>query len=198
MIWNKVRKPGRPRTSHVLSRLLRPLAEKRKFRLILGANLAASILIVHALGPIGGPVSLEPVETAVLSPETAAVLTETTFRVPLAENLGYSQGFGRFHPGVYIRAPLGTEIYPIADGTIAEAELGFVGYGHTVLVTHPNGLSTRYAHMNKINVNVGDSVTKDTVLGTVGLTGWTTGPHLHFEVHTSDGLVNPKQVLPEL
>lgn len=198
MIWNKVRKPGRPRAGHVLSRLVRPLVEKRRFRLILGANLVASILFVRALGPIGGAASFEPVEVAVLSPETLAVLTETTFRVPLAATLGYSQGFNRFHPGVDIRSPLGTEIYPAADGLVVEVEIGRVGYGHKVVVAHRDGLTTLYAHLNKVPVVVGDSVTKDTVLGTVGLTGWTTGPHLHFEVHGPEGLINPKQILPEI
>lgn len=175
--------------------MFRPLVEHKRFRLIVGVNLASAIVIVQSLGPIGGA-TLEPIETAVLSPQTVSVLTETVFRMPLATSGGYSQGFYRFHPGVDIRAPRGTVVFPAANGLVVDVELGRFGYGRKVLVAHANGVTTLYAHLDKVNVEVGNEVTKDTELGTVGMTGWTTGPHLHFEIRTPDGLINPKQVLP--
>lgn len=163
---------------------------------MLGANLASAIMIVRSLGPIGGPVPVGPVETAILTTQTLSVLTETTFRMPLSTHAGYSQGFNRFHPGVDIRAPRGTVVYPAANGLVVDVELGRFGYGRKVLVAHADGVTTLYAHLDKVNVEVGNDVNKDTELGTVGMTGWTTGPHLHFEIRGPEGLINPKQVLP--
>lgn len=194
MIWK--RRDCRTHTQF-LSWIFRPLAENRRIRTIIGANLAASIIIVHALPPIGGSASIEPVEIAVLSSEDVQVITEKTFRFPFDEPFEYSQGLRQFHPGVDIKAVLGSDIHPATDGTVSEIDMGRIGYGHKVVVAHDNGFTTLYAHMDKVNAKKGDIVTKDTILGTVGLTGWTTGPHLHFEVHTKSGIINPKQVLPE-
>lgn len=194
MLWKQ-----RDHRTHTqfFSWLFRPVFESQRIRTIIGANLAASIIIVHSLPPIGGAVQTEPVEVAVLSAQDVQVITEKTFRFPLDEFRGYSQGFHQFHPGVDIRATLGTDIHPAAAGVVSQVEIGRVGYGHKVMVKHDNGFETLYAHMDKVYVKEGDQVTKDTVLGTIGLTGWTTGPHLHFEVHAQSGVVNPKQILPE-
>ncbi len=191
------RRLPRSRSSQPFSRWLRPLFEKRLIRPIFGLNLAVAIVIVNGLGTIGGPLPLTAPEVAVLTPDTVNILTETTFRMPLAETGGYSQGFYRFHPGVDIRASRGTNVYPAAAGTVTEVEIGRFGYGHKVVISHQNQIQTLYAHLDDVNVKVGDRVTKDTVIGQVGMTGWTTGPHLHFEARTKEGLLNPKQILPE-
>lgn len=192
----------RTRTSHPVSKALRPLAQARRFKTIVGIHLGVAMVAVNLMGDVGGQVQLEPVETAVLSPETVQVLTETRFRFPLDESDGYSQGFHRFHPGVDIRAPVGTAIYPLAAGEVIEVELSRWAYGHKVAVKHKTRpqsegeLTTLYAHLDKVDVKVSDQVSKDTVLGEVGMTGWTTGPHLHLEVRTDNGYINPKQILP--
>jgi murein DD-endopeptidase MepM/ murein hydrolase activator NlpD len=180
-----------------LSQILRPLAESNRFKTIVGVNLASAILIVKLMGDVGGPVQFEPIETALLNPESTQVLTETRFRFPLEENQGYSQGFHRFHPGVDIRASRGTTIYPVADGEVVETKFDRWGLGHKVVIKHQNELlTTLYAHLDEVNVKVGDKLTKNTPIGNVGMTGWTTGPHLHFETETTNGFINPKQVLP--
>lgn len=184
--------------SQLFSRLIRPVFENhRRIRLVVGAQLAASIIFVSSLGPIGGEANLDQPEIAVLNEQTVQVLTETTFRFPLETNAGISQGFHRFHPGIDIQSPRGSSIYPIANGKVVEVEIGRFGFGHKVVVEHQNGLTSLYAHMDEVNVREGDEVTKETVLGKVGLTGWTTGPHLHLEIHTQNGALNPKQALPE-
>ena len=184
--------------SHFLSRWLRPIFESRKIKLIVGGNLALSIILVSLMGPVGGQVPAEAVEIATLTSNTIKVITETTFRSPLAENNGYSQGFYGRHPGVDIKSKRGTNILAVASGTVIEVEHQRFGYGNKVVLEHNGQLQTLYAHMDTVDVNVGDSVTKETVLGTVGMTGWTTGPHLHFEVRNSSGYLNPKQILPEI
>lgn len=181
----------------IIWKSVRKILEKRRLRPIFGLNLALAIVIVNGLGNIGGSIPLEAPETAVLTSETVNVLTETTFRMPLAETGGYTQGFHRFHPGVDIRSPRGTLIYPAAAGIVTQVEITRFGYGHKVVISHANQIETLYAHLDKINVKIGDQVAKNTAIGTVGLTGWTTGPHLHFEAKTKDGLLNPKQILPE-
>ena len=191
------------RFSHPLSRLLRPFAEAKHFRLLIGANLALSVLLINQIGPVGGagPIaspSGEPIEIAVLTNQDIQVITETTFRFPADETQGYSQGFSAFHPGVDIRARRGASIYPIANGKVVEVEYGRWAYGHKVVIEHEHGLTSLYAHQDQIKVQVGDQVTKDTIIGYIGMTGWTTGPHLHLEVKNSQGYLNPKQLLPEI
>lgn len=191
------------RFSHPLSRLLRPFAETKRFRVLVGANLALSVLIVNQIGPIGGAGPFanspadEPVEIAVLTNKDIQVITETTFRFPIDESQGYSQSFNTFHPGVDIRAHRGTPTYPIANGKVIEVDYEIWAYGHKVVIEHEHGLISLYAHLDEINVKIGDQVTKNTAIGNIGLTGWTTGPHLHLEVKNNQGYLNPKQLLPE-
>ena len=106
--------------------------------------------------------------------------------------------FGPSHPlGIDIRAPVGTPIKAAADGTVI-----FVGgtrccsYGLYVEVQHDGGFTTLYAHLASFAVKSGDEVTAGTVLGFAGLTGRTTGPHLHFEIELNGVRRNPMIYLP--
>jgi murein DD-endopeptidase MepM/ murein hydrolase activator NlpD len=69
------------------------------------------------------------------------------------------------------------------------------GYGNVVYLDNGNGVETLYAHMSKINVSVGQQVTRDTVIGYVGSTGRSSGPHLHFEIHKNKVPFNPLAVI---
>lgn len=101
-----------------------------------------------------------------------------------------------FHKGIDIAMPEGSDIRPVMDGKVIHS--GFdKGYGYNIIIEHENGLKTRYAH-NKINlVNVGDEVDRNTVIGKVGRTGITTGPHLHFEVIKDNEPIDPGIFLAE-
>ncbi|HSW97651.1 MAG TPA: M23 family metallopeptidase [Candidatus Saccharimonadales bacterium] len=110
-----------------------------------------------------------------------------------------SQGFTFYHPGFDIAGPIGTPIYAAMSGTVVDASCGWnYGYGCTVLIKHPNGFATRYAHMNgQPYVSVGQSVSGGQQIGIRGTTGRSTGPHLHFEIHNAAGIaVNPGSYLP--
>lgn len=97
----------------------------------------------------------------------------------------------RFHAGMDFSAPTGTEIYATGNGTIRKS--GWQqGYGNTVEVNHGFGYVTRYAHMQKTNVRVGQKVKRGDVIGFVGNTGKSTGPHLHYEVHYRGKVMNPQ------
>jgi murein DD-endopeptidase MepM/ murein hydrolase activator NlpD len=146
---------------------------------------------------------------AVMSPlmTTSAPITEkvellATGRAPAngerSSGFGYRSdpftGGGAFHPGLDFRGAYGAPIHAAADGTVS-----FVGqirgYGNVVEVSHGNGLVTRYAHMSKTMATVGQAVNAGDVIGAIGSTGRSTGPHLHFEVRINNSGVNPRPFL---
>lgn len=99
-------------------------------------------------------------------------------------------GDERFHSGVDLGASQGTPIYAIAAGTVTTATYGDAN-GYYVSISHGNGYGSVYCHMTNYIVSVGDSVSQGQVIGYVGSTGWSTGPHLHFEIHVNGSTVNP-------
>lgn len=98
----------------------------------------------------------------------------------------------KLHKGVDWAAPIGTPVVAAFDGVIASAGDG-KGYGNLVVISHPNGLQTRYAHLNSFapGLKAGMQVTAGTLIGEVGTTGLSTGPHLHFEVYEGAEAVDP-------
>lgn len=96
------------------------------------------------------------------------------------------------HNGIDIGAPIGTPIRAAADGKVILARVGGWGggYGNYVIIQHPNGMQTLYGHMNRVDVSAGDSVSQGNIIGTVGNTGNSSGPHLHIEIHKKGG-ANP-------
>ncbi|WP_159980985.1 MULTISPECIES: M23 family metallopeptidase [unclassified Novosphingobium] len=99
-------------------------------------------------------------------------------------------GGRRAHKGVDLAAPTGTPIYATADGTVSRASW-FSGYGLYISLEHGGDMQTRYGHMSRLNVAEGQRVHKGDVIGFVGSTGNSTGPHLHYEVRVSGEAVNP-------
>ncbi|HNO71521.1 MAG TPA: M23 family metallopeptidase [Bacteroidia bacterium] len=98
--------------------------------------------------------------------------------------------YEKFHAGMDFTANPGTEIYATGDGTISLAEYGS-GYGNHVVVDHGYGYKTLYGHMEKISVRIGQKVKRGELLGYVGNTGLSSGPHVHYEVHKNNTTVNP-------
>lgn len=99
-------------------------------------------------------------------------------------------GGRRAHSGVDLAAPTGTPIYATADGIVSRADR-FSSYGLYVSIEHGANLQTRFAHMSRIAVAQGDRIRKGDVIGYVGSTGRSTGPHLHYEVRIGGEAVNP-------
>ena len=96
----------------------------------------------------------------------------------------------KFHNGMDFSANIGTPVYATGDGVIKKAGWQS-GYGKIIVVSHGFGYETWYAHLNKYNVRVGQKVVRGEVIGEVGNTGKSTGPHLHYEVHLKGKVVNP-------
>jgi murein DD-endopeptidase MepM/ murein hydrolase activator NlpD len=105
-------------------------------------------------------------------------------------------GEGVFHSGVDISAPSGTRVEAAGDGIVLQAAWDS-GYGNAILVDHGFGMTTKYGHLSKIFVVVGQEVKRGQVIGAVGMTGKATGPHLHYEVIVNDTPVNPMKYLHE-
>jgi len=99
-------------------------------------------------------------------------------------------GIARMHQGVDIAAPWGTPVWAAAAGTVVYAGW-FGGYGKLVVVDHGGGVATLYGHLSSIAVSPGDRVAAGDVLGRVGSTGYSTGPHLHFEIRVDGRPVDP-------
>jgi murein DD-endopeptidase MepM/ murein hydrolase activator NlpD len=101
----------------------------------------------------------------------------------------------RFHTGIDIAAPYGTPIKAADGGTVIMAAW-YGGYGNTIIIDHGDGLSTLYAHQSSMRVGSGAGVSRGQVIGYVGSTGLSTGPHLHFETRVNGQPVDPMRYLP--
>ncbi|WP_313339399.1 M23 family metallopeptidase [Sedimentibacter sp.] len=99
------------------------------------------------------------------------------------------------HSGLDLAAPIGTEIKAPNNGIVTFAMEGLLSPGNTVVIDHGMGLFTSYYHLDSISVNKGDKVKKGDIIGTVGTTGFSTGPHLHYAVSIYNTYVNPYQTL---
>jgi len=97
----------------------------------------------------------------------------------------------KFHAGLDFTAPQGTPIYATADGVVKEADYNAGGYGNHVIINHGYGYETLYGHMVRIKVKNGQKINRGEVIGFVGSTGKSTGPHCHYEVHKGGEPVDP-------
>ncbi len=112
---------------------------------------------------------------------------------------GYlSTPYSNYHPGVDIASGLGMPVHPVAAGTVTEAGYSFWGYGLNVVIDHGSGYKSLYAHLGKTYVKPGQVVNTNDSLGTVGLTGNTSGPHTHLEVIKDGKNIDPRPLLPEI
>ncbi|EAY27800.1 peptidase, M23/M37 family [Microscilla marina ATCC 23134] len=112
---------------------------------------------------------------------------------PLATNFktsNFGYRWGRFHHGIDLNLSIGTPIYSVFDGIVRISAYG-MGFGNYVVVRHYNGLETLYGHMSIRKVEVGQVVKAGQLIGLGGSTGWSTGPHLHFEVRYQGNSIDP-------
>ncbi len=112
---------------------------------------------------------------------------------------GYGMRWGRMHRGIDIAGPTGTPILAAADGQVISAGWNSGGYGNLVAIRHSDGTITRYAHNSQILVAAGQSVTQGQAIALMGSTGYSTGPHCHFEIlPNGKEAVNPLAFLPKI
>ena len=108
---------------------------------------------------------------------------------------GFGPRWGRQHSGIDLGAAQGTPVKAAAGGRVKSSSFQG-GYGNLVVIQHANGTETRYAHLSSLGVRAGDTVSAGQVVGRVGSTGHSTGPHLHFEVRVNGRPRDPIDHLP--
>jgi murein DD-endopeptidase MepM/ murein hydrolase activator NlpD len=96
-----------------------------------------------------------------------------------------------FHEGVDLAGPAGQPVYATGDGVVETTDINFSGYGNVIIIDHGFGYKTRYAHLKEINVKAGQVVIRGDKIGTLGSSGLSTGPHLHYEVIYRGVQINP-------
>ena len=148
--------------------------------------------------------SWQALDRTVASPITgAATIRRTGVSIPSlmpVDSPAMTSGYGmrthpvlggrRNHKGIDLASPTGTPIRATADGVVSRADW-FSSYGLYVSLEHGGNIETRYGHMSRLNVAAGQTVHKGDVIGYVGSTGRSTGPHLHYEVRIAGNSVNP-------
>lgn len=105
------------------------------------------------------------------------------------------EAHARAHKGVDIAAPKGTGVFATAEGRVTRTGYDAGGYGNFIELTHPNGMTSLYGHLSRVDVARGMAVSADQRIGLVGSTGYSTGPHLHFEVRRGGAQINPAKVV---
>jgi murein DD-endopeptidase MepM/ murein hydrolase activator NlpD len=137
-----------------------------------------------------------------LWPIPHATITQGFGPTPYVFEASYA-GFAHFHTGIDLAVPLGTPVFAAADGVVmlarpmADGGGQLVGYGNYVIIQHDTGLKTLYGHLLAIGVKEGAVVKRGQLVGLVGSTGNSTGPHTHFEVRIENSPVDPMQMLPD-
>lgn len=168
---------------------------------------------ILAVAPVGSEVYaplMQPAVGQIVSPELPPLKAPDTY-LPNSQprfngyiwpahgvfTSGYGWRWGRMHRGIDIAGPTGTPIYAAATGVVITAGWNSGGYGNLVEIEHPDGSVTLYAHNHRIMVQEGQQVEQGQQVAEMGSTGFSTGPHLHFEIHPSgQGAVNPMALLP--
>jgi murein DD-endopeptidase MepM/ murein hydrolase activator NlpD len=120
-----------------------------------------------------------------------------TFAWPTPGRSISGYGFSSFHPAIDIGGAIGNAIYASDTGVVVYAGWNTYGYGNLVIIDHGTGWQSLYAHLDRIDVGCGQSIFQGSQIGTMGITGNSSGPHLHFELQSdSYGKVNPSNFLP--
>ncbi|MFM7378964.1 MAG: M23 family metallopeptidase [Erythrobacter sp.] len=158
-------------------------------------SLFTTILETERKAPTIGAVEAPPAFSSPIPQRGISVPS----RMPV-EGAALTSGFGmrahpvlggmRKHTGIDLAAPTGTPVYATADGIVSRADW-FGGYGLYISVEHGASMQTRFGHLSRLAVAAGDSVKKGDLIGYVGSTGRSTGPHLHYEVRVEGIAVNP-------
>lgn len=136
---------------------------------------------------------------AVAQEQKGEVIAQSFSKALILPHPGYlSTKFSNWHPAIDIATGLGMPIHPIIDGEVSMVGRDLFGLGNFVVVNHEHGFQSKYGHMGKIYVKVGQKITSENTLGEVGLTGHTSGPHTHLEVTHYENYIDPLTLLPEI
>ena len=128
---------------------------------------------------------------------TADLVTSVSIQKPI-EFTSESRCVSWFHAGADLVAPVGTSVRPIMEGSVTSVDNNAWGggYGKHIIVSHAQGYESLYAHLSKIEVEAGQTVSLEREIAKSGNTGLSTGPHLHLEIHQNGKVINPAELVP--
>ncbi len=177
------------------------------------AILAGMAVLAMAAAPMSGPAG-GAAATATVTPALAPIQAVAEPAGPVTRKLLFSapvRGYGvnspfglrklagearaRAHKGVDIAAPKGTGVQVAAEGRVLRTGYDAGGFGNFIEVSHPNGMTSLYGHLSRIDVASGMTVEQGQRIGLVGSTGYSTGPHLHFQIERNGRTVDPSRVV---
>jgi len=177
---------------------IRPLSQisvrffkKKNIKQIIGLQVAVGAFSVAIFPSLTAIAQTELYQKQNIFAISEEIKTERSVRLPL-ESFTITQGYSFFHPGIDLATTKGTPVFPIMEGVVTFVGRGRFGFGNHVIIDHGNGLKSLYAHLAKIEVQEGEKITKDSVVGLLGSTGRSTGPHLHLQIWQDNHLVNPR------
>ncbi len=179
------------RTGTFVGRLVRYFADHKSIRKIFATGFVFTAVLA-GFAPQSTNIQVQADET-VIQPQTT-LTTQKGMQYPV-EPVKINQGYSFFHPAIDLGGQIGEPIKPVMPGVVAYAGWDISGYGNLVVLNHINGLQSYYAHLSKIEVKTGETVGMDTEIGKIGVTGHSTGPHLHLEIHQNGISLNPLMVL---
>lgn len=182
------------KTGTIVGRFARYFSEHKMTRKFLAGNFAA-IAIATSFLPAVKVQDTSANGDGIIQVQTQLV-TEKGIQAPI-DYMKINQGYNFFHKGMDLGGIVGEPIRSIRSGIVTEARYTKDGYGNNVVIDHGNGLVSRYAHLSKIEVKAGERIDMDTEIGKLGLTGRTTGPHLHLEILQDGVAINPLTILPK-
>lgn len=169
----------------------------------IGKQISMGLLLLSFLSGLQPTLAIPPVKESTVLAQTNTqdqIIQASSFSEAIQlPHFGYiSTHYSSWHPGVDIATGLGTPIRPILKGQVISIEYGFWGLGHSVTIEHESGIRSTYGHMGRIYTQVGAQVTQTSIIGEVGLTGNTSGPHTHLELTKNGSYINPERILPNL
>lgn len=179
-----------------LSRAIRHMFELSRIKSFIGANIAVIALAFTFIPAQATTINIEP-EISIIETNEVIIKTEKNISYPV-KNIVISQGYHLFHLGLDLDGVTGDAIYPILPGKVIKTQYSRFSYGNAVVIDHTNGYTSLYAHLSNIDVNEGDIVDKNTVIGEIGATGRAYGDHLHLEIYKDSAPLNPLSILPNI
>ena len=197
--WIKHKRTGRFSQSTLFTLITRPLWQHDKIKAWFGAPIVAALVAGASAAPMPANDLLQGWDVS--QPVTEIVgysgpfETSHTYLLPVTTLTGISQYFHPGHPGIDFRAPLGSDVIAMDNGVVSSIVEERFGYGRHVYILQDDGNSTLYAHLGLIMVENGEKIKAGSKIAEIGMTGWTTGPHLHFEIKKSGNSINPIPML---